>query len=270
MIEKIKRQYKFIKEWFWALPMWKRAIITSIIGAVGGSSIIGFFNKYALYYHAICQNFRVPVEGVEYLDLAITLVSFAFILTSIFGSIIVYAIINLIADFFASRIFNDLKKANKLKKILIYFQAVIPALYIVSFLTKASFFDFDNEINLDKSTAIISIGIILIITTIGLIFSKKNKSKRQVFTLSVVLGGTILIITSLFNQNLYKLFLEKIKYGGEIPINIEYRKADNTETNVDGLLLIRTSKSITIKNLDSKNISEIPIERVSKIIFVSK
>ncbi len=93
-IPTIKKFYTLLKDWFWALPMWKRTILTSIIGAAGGSSVIGFFNKYALYYHSIVEGFRVPVEGVEYLSLAVTLFSFAIILTSIIGTIIIYNILS--------------------------------------------------------------------------------------------------------------------------------------------------------------------------------
>ncbi|WP_040252144.1 hypothetical protein [Psychroserpens mesophilus] len=269
MIEKTKQLINFIKEWFWALPTWKRAVFTSIAGALGGSSVIGFFNKYALYYHALCQNFRIPVEGVEYLNLAVTLVSFAFILTSILGSILIYALINLIADFFAKRLAGkkeNEEKTTRLKKIIVYIQASLPVFYIASILIKLYYKDKE----LEQSITIVILISILLITSVGLIFSQRKKSSRKTFSLVIVAGGILLIIASLFNQRVYSSFLMKIKYGGHIPIEIEYRKADNTETKIEGLLLIRTSKSITLKSINSNNTSEIPIDRVSKIVFINK
>ena len=55
MKDNIKNSYELLKQWFWALPLWKRVIMTSLIGSFGGSTIVGFINKYALYYYAINQ-----------------------------------------------------------------------------------------------------------------------------------------------------------------------------------------------------------------------
>jgi len=267
MLEKIKHVYKEIKQWFWALPMWKRAILSSFIGAIGGSSIIGFFNKYALYYHAICQGFRVPVEGVEYIDLAITLVSFAFVFISIIGSITIYGFLNLSANFFSRLVVKskDAKSTEKWKRIFMIAQSLLAL--IISVISKLQV-GVDSGLESIKFLPVLGgaasvVGILII----GYVFSKSESSKKM-FTLIVVMVGILIIILSLFNQNVYESFLTKIQYGGKVPIEIEYRKADNTESNLKGLLLIRTSRSITIKNVDSQNISEVPIERVSKIIFL--
>lgn len=268
MLEKIKLGYNEIKQWFWALPMWQRAILSSFIGAIGGSSIIGFFNKYALYYHAICQDFRVPVEGVEYIDLAITLVSFAFVFISIIGSITIYSFLNLSANFFSRLVVrsNDGKIQGRWKSFFMIFQIILAV--SASSLLSTSVHSFVSG-SVKYPELLLGISIVVGILSIGYSFSK-SESSRKILTLMVVLVGVSLIILSLFNQNVYQNFLRKIQYGGEIPIEIEYRKADNTESNLKGLLLIRTSRSITIKNLDSQNISEVPIERVSKIIFLKE
>lgn len=268
MLENIKETYKIVKNWFWALPMWKRAIATSFIGAIGGSSIIGFFNKYALYYHAICQDFRVPVEGVEYIDLAITLVSFAFVFTSIIGSIAIYGFLNLVANFFSKLIVKsgDTKQLNKWKRIVIILQAIMGLIaFSIDILPI-----FTKKLELERELFVyIPLGVFMMIFLIGYIFSKSESSRKMV-TLVVVMACIVLITLSLFNQTIYKNFLKNIQYGGEIPIEIEYRKADNTETNLKGRLLIRTSRSVTLRNIESRNVSEVPIERISKIIFIKK
>lgn len=269
MIEKIKATYKQIKTWFWALPVWKRAILSSIIGALGGSSIIGFFNRYALYYHAICQEFRVPVEGVEYLDLAVTLMSFAIMITSILGTILIYSILNFIAEFFAKVIVptENKRRSERVKLILMITQLVAGVMPILwRFIQKfygESQEDIEFEIPFQLIIILISAFIFIIL---GLIFSRSEQN-RKMFTLFVVLAGISLITISLFNQTIYKSFLESIQYGGEIPIGIEYRKADNTQASTKGLLLIRTKSSVTIKNEETGNIEEIPNERISKMIF---
>lgn len=273
MIDRIRAYYTFAQKWFWSLPVWKRAILTSFIGALGGSSIIGFFNKYALYYHAYRQKFRIPVEGVEYLDLAVTLVSFAIILTSIIGTITIYYFLNLFADFFTQIIVRkgseETKRKTKLvimiSQFLIPMSIVFLGRFIANFLGK--------ETASMKSLEIIKIASVIIsfftIFFIGYTLSK-NENHRKAFTLGMVAFGIGLITASLFNQKLYSNFLKTIHYGGRIPIRVEYRKADNTESVTEGNLLIRTNSGITLANSDNSFHEEIPVERVSKIIFIKK
>ncbi|WP_422104715.1 hypothetical protein [Winogradskyella sp.] len=273
MITKIKKAYEFIKNWFWALPIWKRAILSSLIGAIGGSSVIGFFNKYALYYHALKQGFRLPIEGVEYINLAISLLSFAFIITSILGTILIYGLLNFMATIF-TKIFVKSTKSEKgktFKERAIILQTIIGI--VASFAGVSEMFvnilDFfkirTSEINI-PSNFVLVLGIVLIIILIGYLLAK-NESGRKIFTLSVVLLGIGILTISLFNQKVYQTFLRTIKYGGELPISIEYRKADNTADELDGYLLIKTNNTLTLKNPTNNDIEEIPIERISKIIY---
>ncbi len=95
----------------------------------------------------------------------------------------------------------------------------------------------------------------------------KNENKRKIVVLLIVTILISIMTLSLFNQNLYKSFLGKIRYGGEIPIKIEYRKADNTQSTTEGLLLIRTNQSITLRNTSTNFTEEIPNDRISKMIF---
>ncbi len=271
MTEKIKQLYLLTKQWFWALPVWKRAILSSLIGAIGGSSVIGFFNKYALYYHAIQQNFRVPVEGVEYLDLAVTLLSFAIISISILGTIIIYSIINftsnVIVKVFAKT--ASTRRTATFKIVLMITQLMAAGLSLFRFIAEKLFnqnLDYlDTELQVPNLLIYLFIALLVIII-LGFIFMKRVQG-RKIFTLISVVLGISLLTSSLFNQSIYQGFLRKIQYGGEIPIQIEYRKADNTQSLTKGLLLIKTNKSLTLRNLESKNIEEIPIERISKIIY---
>jgi hypothetical protein len=273
MKEKINTYYKAAKKWFWALPVWKRAILSSVIGAIGGSSVIGFFNKYALYYHALRQNFRVPVEGVEYLDLAVTLLSFALLTVSILGTIMIYSTVNftsnLVVKVFAKTASST--RALNLKSIFSIVQVLAIGITISTLLGGITFKQYLDDLDpgFDLSNLMLFIfSALSLIILLGFIFVRKEQA-RKIFTLVSVLIGVSLLTGSLFNQTIYKGFLKKIKYGGEIPIQIEYRKADNTQSLTKGLLLIKTNKSVTLRNIDSKNVEEIPIDRISKIIYES-
>ncbi|CAM1343203.1 hypothetical protein [Tenacibaculum amylolyticum] len=270
MIDKLKEAYNSIKDWFWALPVWKRAIFSSIIGAFGGSSMIGFFNKYALYYYSVCQDFRVQIEGVEYINLAITIISFAFIIISIAGTILIYSILKLLSNFFTYLVArkDNSERKKKLSRSFITIISIVTSLLTVgSALTDVfrSTEMFSGKLRIPTQL----LGVLLIIFTIiwiGYIFAKSD-SGRKVFTLVIVILGISTVTASLFNQGVYKTFLKTIKYGGELPIEIEYRKANSTSANLDGMLMIKTNNSLILKNKSTGNIEEIPIERVSKVIY---
>jgi hypothetical protein len=244
--------------------MVQRAIIQSLIGAFGGASAIHFFNTYALYFHAYYQGFRIPVEGVEYLNLAVSLVSFIIFLISLGSSMVFYFILKKISAFF----FDDwtrrngnsknMLRLNKRFGILLLTVSTIPYLYWI-----ISFPSMKNIV-----LTIIPFSMIVIFF-LGIHFVRKDSSIKKI-VLGITFIGIIASTTFLFYQPFYKQFLKKIRYGGGISVEIEYRKADNTESNVKGLLLIRTSKGIILKDSISGNQFEIPVERVSKITFLKQ
>lgn len=271
VIERIKSYWNLVLTWFWTLPVWKRVVFSSIIGAFGGSSIVGFFNKYALYYHAFRQGFRIPVEGVEYVSLAVSLLSFAFIITSIIGTISIYYILNLLAysftNIFASAASEELKE--KITKRVMVLQIILGGIgSFLGFTVKFWSIEIRKiEMAEVQPSLLAFLTVIFTVLFIGFIL-KSNDNHRKIFTLSVVFTGVLVITLSLFNQNVYKSFLKSIKYGGEIPVRIEYRKADDTATLISGNLLLKTNSTITLRNLVLGNVEEIPFERVSKITYL--
>lgn len=286
MIKQIKQAYAFIKKWFWALPMWKRTILTSFIGAFAGSSVIGFLNKYALYYHALKQGFRIPVEGVEYLDLAVSLISFVIILISIIGTIIIYTIVDGIHKVFFKRISDRRKRLKSMPldpdfNVYIYtWKSMYPLfLLFIFFFGIMLYLVFRFKIKMGTpffpfySIIIYFFSLTLLFFLVTMLISKEivvSDSSRKLFTLTLITFSIVVISLSLFSQKLYSNFLATIHYGGRIPVVIEYRKADNTAASARGELLIRTSHSITILNTDTCAHEEIPAERVSKIGFIKE
>ncbi|EDP96524.1 hypothetical protein U8527_10440 [Kordia algicida OT-1] len=348
-IQSIKNKYESVKIWFWALPVWKRVILSSLIGAVAGGSTIRFLNTYALYYHAIRQGFRVPIEGVEYINLAIGLVSFGIIIVSLLCTVILYLLFKLLAYLFNKWFRSNEKKilwvqlylvslliltlivisANSYEKInkekYVVLNTINDSLQkiklehnekISKYLKKQhqknpnSFLQFSDtlvivnkqgetykiidrlQINLEDNIAYtnftqkkklaeleakrkisdlnvrIILLILFLITYFLLNYVINSEKKIKVFTLIITLVFTSTLTISFFNQSVYKNFLRIIGYGGEIPIKIEYRKADNKQAVTEGLLLIRSKQSIILKNLKTDYKEEIPKERISKITFL--
>ena len=66
-----------------ALSVLFKLLISSSIGILAGASFIGFISEYATYYYAISYGVRLPVEGVPYLSITITLISILILVSSI-------------------------------------------------------------------------------------------------------------------------------------------------------------------------------------------
>ncbi|WP_046759353.1 hypothetical protein [Kordia jejudonensis] len=349
-VETVKNKYEYLKELFWALPVLQRVFLSSIIGAIAGGSIIRFLNTYALYYHAIRQGFRVPVEGVEYINLAISMVSFGIIIVSITCTILLYFLFKQLA-----KVFNRLFNSNENK--ILWGQLFMISLSIVIVILISSYYGFEKiesekyttlssindslikiksehnqkisnylkekhtetpnnflrfndslviiykydglynvtdrlQINLEDNADYVDIYkkkkiaeikfeneksnykiriillILFLLTYIPINYVITTKKRIKVFTLILTLVFTVIFLFSVFNQSVYKNFLRAIAYGGEIPIKIEYRKADDKQEVTEGVLLIRSRNSIILKNLSTNNKEEIPNERISKIIFL--
>ncbi|EAY24058.1 hypothetical protein, partial [Microscilla marina] len=205
--------------------------------------------------HAYYQGFRVPVEGVEYINIVVGLISFIDIIFSIFGSIAIYWLLTKNYNMVKGVLEEDSHRSQKQKNLratIILISATMFSCLVFGF----------------SESSIIITNTIFCIIAITVIYFLRTEVKRKIGAMIAVLLGIIIIICSLFYQPLYTNFLRTIKYGGEILIEIQYRKADNTEANLRGKLLIRTQKSITIKNEKTLSQEEVPMNRVSKITFL--
>ncbi|WP_046756626.1 hypothetical protein [Kordia jejudonensis] len=342
-----------IKHWYLNESTLVKATISIVLSAIGGSSIFTLINNYALYYHAYRQGFRIPVEGVEYINLAISLLGICLVILSIVGSWILFyllyglnkfintilkkkslyllSIIFVLAISITISIFLKVeneymnKKRNELINIQIEYNkkedSLIKGFYdeisntnyipkIEDYKIKINFskdsathIDFNKYFTKSKSlenlahrvfiriklqtqfnenkqaikreiaTSQSNISIILFIFVIlvsllaffGLAFYNKKNLKKLVF--AIILIFIISTIVLLFNQNFYKSFLGQIGFGGEIPINVEYKQADDTKAIIKGQLLIRTKYSITLRKINTGLIEEIPNERIYRLEY---
>jgi len=230
---------------------------------------MAFVNSYALYYHAYCSGFRIPVEGVDYIDFAVALLSFGVLFISTLGSLSVLWLLKLIAQLVSSLVPRNRKKQRSLVfAITIAAQVVTGSTYFVKKLGTSTLVLDEIESPIKFTLVLISIlaTLLVLLRILLLIFGgepESNYNLRKKIAVMVTIFGIVSLFALLFNQSVYSAFLRNIKYGGDIPVSVEYRKADNTESNVSGMLLIRTKESLTLR-VDS-SIHEIPMNRISKI-----
>src|SRR5690606_10988102 len=71
-----------------------RFAILTFLGALGGSSYIGFISEFASYYYAWDVGFRIPAEGIPYLKLTVS--AFSFIAISL--GVIVFSLVYFIGQ----------------------------------------------------------------------------------------------------------------------------------------------------------------------------
>lgn len=298
---KLNEYYNWAKKWFWTLPIWKRSILSSFFGAISGSIFLSFINRYALYKYAFINEFRIPVEGAEYLDLSVALLSFAVLIISSIGAITIYYGVVLLSKFlnvlikilswvfgFISKRFKKKEKEKKetnfkgcIKQVVIFimligFLVFYSLMEIIEFIGVKLFggektvYTFEpitteDDFIVNAIFLIATISLTIFLAFIVVDWLKSEKLKRN-FTYFFV-GISILILTSsLFYQPFYSGFLSQIKYGGKVPITLEYRKADNTEDLITGELLLRSSEGIILVTNDSI-IHEVPMERISRILM---
>lgn len=263
MKENFIENYTKIKRWFWYLPIWQRTILTSLIGSTGGAYFLGFVNKYALYYHAFKQGFRIPVEGVEYLDFTVGLMSFIIILSSTLGIVLVHNFLLFFVYHFNGFFDNLNHSLIKLVRNLLKVGFVSSLLLIF---LGVYFISLQEDFFVVFGKAIIYPCIIMLFLTASILFSK-NVEHQRFFSLGVVVIVVIISTLFLFNQNFYTTFLNRIKFGGRVKLEVEYRKADNTGEVTKGELLIRTNSSIIIERKLTGDFEEIPTIRISKLVF---
>ncbi|WP_404765070.1 hypothetical protein [Vibrio alginolyticus] len=69
-----------------------RFAILTFLGALGGSSYIGFISEFASYHYAWDLGFRIPAEGMTYLKLTVSALSFVAISLGVLVFSLVYFI----------------------------------------------------------------------------------------------------------------------------------------------------------------------------------
>jgi len=257
---------KALYEWFINLPFIQRFIVTSIISSFIGASVLSIVSKYALYFYAYENNFRIPAEGTEYVHLFVGLLSLSLFLVSIIVLLVIY---------YALQVFSNIATKIKLHKVVLPKRGpnslnglIRSYLFMVIFIGAFVIIPHpDPQYAMGTGTRIffgasLILALLFLLTMMSVQYFFKD-SARKVIALTVSLIAVTLVTGSLFYGNNYKSLLLNMKFGGELPVTIEYRKADNTASELKGKLLIRTSKYFIINKDNS--VFEIPSDRISLI-----
>lgn len=75
--EKVRERAQSLLLWIAQLSVWRRILVSTLLGSLGGSTFLGLLNIYAAYNYCFWFGVRLPVEGLPFLSLAVSLLSFA-------------------------------------------------------------------------------------------------------------------------------------------------------------------------------------------------
>ncbi|MCV6637518.1 hypothetical protein [Candidatus Albibeggiatoa sp. nov. NOAA] len=95
--ENIQKLINLIKKFLSTYPLLK-TILVSFMGILGGSSFVAFINKYAVYNYMISYGGRLPVESIPYLDIAVSLLSFAIFTVFFSCAFLLYGLLILLVN----------------------------------------------------------------------------------------------------------------------------------------------------------------------------
>lgn len=108
--------FKEIKILFFNLPYALQWTIISIIKSLAASGLMSFLSIYATAFFAIRHGFRVPVEGVPYLNFTISLISFFTMIVIMFLFILIIMMLESIKNHAAMEIITSIEKDTILYK----------------------------------------------------------------------------------------------------------------------------------------------------------
>lgn len=276
-VEQVYLRLKAIATQFVDLSLGIKLLIGSIIGALGGSTFIGFISEYATYYFAYYHGARLPVEGVPYLKLAVTLVSLAIFGGTLLCFGVMYWILRqlLAMTVHYARSLpwvreEDLPlEALPLRR---YILVGLPAVLVATLPIFLSFTIQSFEVTPAESVWWVPAGMsprwfvlvgYLATALVLVVLARKPKGVKWFMTsLSLVL--VVGISASLFTPTVYGEFLRGIRFGGGIEVVVS-RNCDglpdcrNLET---GYLLLRTREAAILYRERSAMYVEIPTNQI--------
>ncbi|WP_337917100.1 hypothetical protein [Vibrio cholerae] len=264
------RIIKKTAEMFFGLHIVARYLILSVASAMFGAGYIGLVSEFASYYYAWESGFRIPAEGIPYLAMTISTISFFLLVVFavVFASVYLaglyfafYAIgmsllfrklgTDLIGDF--SNIHSKVKELS-IGTALIIGVGVGVGIWII--LSLVTYFKGEYTFNVWQLSRSIFLGILFIV----LIW---NKRMLTLFSLLTSLFSVIAVPHMLFNTDNYSNILRELRYGGGIEIGVTLK--DNHEL-FEYELLLRTSNALILRDSQGR-VSEVPMSNVLKITY---
>lgn len=259
-----------------------KIILGSLFGIIAGPGLLAFISEYATYLYALRLNIRPPLEGIPYLSATVALASLFLSLIAISIFLFTRAILNRMVNLFIWQINNITHNLDELNLTDIKFKNIIsnsiqtlkelpakkalPIIIITAIiftLITSSIAELQQHI--ENKNSHINPQLVLFIYFLMVLLSLWRPIINWVVAISFALAFYAISFKFLFNQNYYSDFLKLIKYGGDIPLAINYK--DKNKSREDATLLLRTQYYLFLKQQNSDEVIEIALQDIESIIY---
>ena len=241
-----------------------RYVLFSLLGALSGTTYIAVVSEFASYYYAWTNGLRIPVEGIPYLKLTISIISFIAILTGSAMFAAAYLVAGMLlwglGVLFQREQYKNLRSPlfsifNKVSEIPIGY-VIFSAFIIFVLLSGGMYLKGEGvDIFMLMRIAFVSVFIPFIIW---------NKRTLAIFACIVSVGAAVAVPNELFKKDVYEDILRNLKYGGG-----QYVVIDTTydPQSMNYKLFLRTSEVLMVETGDSKKL-EIPVGKINNISYL--
>lgn len=268
-----------VAKWIASLSIWYKLLVGTILGAIGGSTVVGILNTYAIYSYSYSYGARIPVEGVPYLGLAVSVVSFTFLVSSLTCAIVVYGLLALLTDLLRrlfswaidhyrkSRRLADVPISQKANALLSVITSLLSAIAgVAAIMSSTGGLEPETSwlrVNLPMQTIIIGAIAFIVIVTVLSVWPWLVKWFAVALTAALIATT----IVAMFSPSVYGRFLRTIKYGGGTAVKVRYDDPDNKLEEYEGYLFLVTSKAYILYDDNLREYVEIPTDNVTRIRY---
>jgi hypothetical protein len=249
---------KFFNELFKVYP-WIKLALGSLVGILGGSSFITFINKYAIFNYTTSFGGRLPAESVPYIDVAVSILSFAFLTISFVSALLIYGLLTFIAGLIHKKFERIPEPITKVLSGILTSVIISLASGLFSYINKngSHVLDFITADFFNSSLIVLLLSAVFAALLIW-------KSLIRWFSLLATLSLILTVTTSLFDAKNYSSFLREIQYGGGVSTTIVYNSEKST---ISGALFLTTNSNNIIWDSNNATFVEIPTNSINKMVF---
>ncbi|HCH0949940.1 TPA: hypothetical protein NKP42_004555 [Vibrio parahaemolyticus] len=244
-----------------SLPI--QIIISSFVVSLGSAGVLGFVSELAAFKYAYVTGFRIPFEGLSYIQFNVSGLSFLFFLSAISVFFLIGYVIK-----FCLRVgyghLNDQITQDQLQELPLkeYLIKAVPGALISSHFLVGFMIQMDDWLSLlpwyFEHTIPFYPALIM------LYVMRKPKHLKNTLIL-FYLASIAFIVLKLFDNQFYEKLLQHIKYGGGIPVKLYHTCKEGTCLIEGAKLQLRTSEFFILSS--DGVISEVPNSKVDRVKY---
>lgn len=228
----------------------------SLLGVLGGSGFITFINRYAIYNYSVSYGARLPAESVPYIDVAISILSFAFLGISLAIALLAYGVLTFVANFIHKHIYVISEFMSKvLAGIFTSILGIIGSAIFEPFIN-------DSDLKLEYDLLITSVIVLVVGGILTALIIKKSLIRP--FAIASTLFLVFFVSSRLFDATNYASFLREIQYGGGVSVTA-FTKESNNE--ISGYLFLTTRDKYVIWDKEKSQFEELNINNSIQINY---